>query len=348
MDIVLQVSSTVLIYAVTLAVAAWTAGALYYDIGRASRMAWVLVLVWVASIVFAYILWQPPWKPFLLVLLVFGLLLTWWFSQKPSNQRNWEPNAAVLARVAIHGDIVTIENVRNTEYRTLQDYTPKHETRTYHWSRLRGVDVLICSWGSPWMSHPIFVFDFGLDGRVCISIEVRYRIGQGYNLLRSLYRQQEIIYIVCDERDAILRRTKHSAGHDVYLYRMVAHQDEIRQFFTEYLERIDDLIDSPRWYHGLTANCTTSVYLQRKSNMVWDWRLLFNGHLDRMLYDRNRLDQNQPFETLKQQSRINELASHAPRANFGDYIRSQLSWYNGGAPDESPLDKRGEAPISGP
>jgi hypothetical protein len=61
------------------------------------------------------------------------------------------------------------------------------------------------------MSHPMFVFDFGPDGRVCISIEVRYRIGQDYNMMRSLYRQQELVYIVCDERDAILRRTKYSA-----------------------------------------------------------------------------------------------------------------------------------------
>ena len=85
----------------------------------------------------------------------------------------------------------------------------------------------------------MFVFDFGPDGRVCISIEVRYRIGQDYNLMRSLYRQQELVYIVCDERDAILRRTKYSAGHDVYLYRMVADEDEIRQFFAEYSERIN-------------------------------------------------------------------------------------------------------------
>jgi hypothetical protein len=106
------------------------AGALYYDVGRASRVAWVLILVWVASVVAAYVIWQPPWKALLLVLAIFSLFLVWWFSQRPSNQRNWEPNAAVLARVAIHSDLVTIDNVRNTEYRMLQDHTPKHETRT--------------------------------------------------------------------------------------------------------------------------------------------------------------------------------------------------------------------------
>ena len=36
------------------------------------------------------------------------------------------------------------------------------------------------------MSHPALVFDFGPDGRVCMSIEVRFRKGQGFSVLRSL------------------------------------------------------------------------------------------------------------------------------------------------------------------
>jgi hypothetical protein len=330
MDVVLQTCLTISIYAAILTITAWTAGALYYDVGRASRGAWVLVLVWVAAVVAACAVWQPAWKALLPVATVFGLFLVWWFSQKPSNQRNWQPSAAVLPRVAIRGDTVTIENVRNTQYQTLEDYTPRYDTRTYRLSQLRGVDVLICFWGSPWMSHPIFVFDFGPDGRVCISIEVRYRIGQEYNLMRSLYRQQELIYIVCDERDAILRRTKYAEGQDVFLYRIVADEDEIRPFFAGYCEGINALIDSPRWYHGVTDNCTTSIYAQRKRRTAWDWRLLFNGRLDQMLHDRERLDQSQSLETLKQQSRVNDIANRAPCEGFGDYIRFHLSGYREG------------------
>jgi hypothetical protein len=46
------------------------------------------------------------------------------------------------------------------------------------------------------MSHPVLVFDFGADGRVCVSIDVRYRKGQTYSILRSFYRQQELIVLV--------------------------------------------------------------------------------------------------------------------------------------------------------
>jgi len=340
-DVAIQAFSTTTIYALTLAITAWTAGALYYDVGRESKFSWLFIFAWATFVVTVYTMWQTPWKAFAIVLTIFGLFLIWWFSQKPSNERNWQPNAAILAQAIIDGDSVTIENVRNTEYRSLEDYTPRHEIRTYPLSQLQGLDTLVCHWGSPWVSHPIFVFDFGLHGRICISIEVRYRIGQKYNLLRSLYRQQEIIYVVCDERDAILRRTKYATQEDVYLYRVEASKDEIKEVFLEYCERINNLVDSPRWYNGVTTNCTTSIYTQRKNHMVWDWRLLFNGRLDQMLYDRKRLDQSRPFKILKQQSRVNDIANRASFNDFGDSIRSQLAGYNRGNLHELPSIGKG-------
>jgi hypothetical protein len=83
--------------------------------------------------------------------------------------------------------------------------------------------------------------------------------------------------------------------------------------------------------------------------MAWDWRLLCNGNLDRMLYDRKRLEQSQPLETLKEDSWVNEIANRAPRESFGDYIRSQLTGYKEGALDESaPLEKSDAAPTPAP
>jgi hypothetical protein len=80
--------------------------------------------------------------------------------------------------------------------------------------------------------------------------------------------------------------------------------------------------------------------------MAWDWRLLCNGSLDRMLYDRKRLDQSQPFERLKRQSWINEIANRAPREHFGDYIRFHLTGYQEAARDEPPPLNQGEEALS--
>jgi hypothetical protein len=316
-----------LAFVVSLPIVGWICGALFYDVGYSSRLGGLLAVSWFVLAVGALLFWHPIWKPFLSLLLLFGLVLWLWSSQQPSHERMWAAGFAKLPSMDLKGDTLTVENIRNTEYRTREDSTVNYECRTYHLSEMRGVDALVAFWGSERMCHPMFVFDFGPDGRICFSVEVRYRVGQQYNLLRSLYRQQELMYVVCDERDAILLRTKYRTGEDVYLYRLYVDALNMRSFFFEYANSINSLAEHARWYNGLTTNCTTSIYGQSRGRMQWDWRMLFNGTLDRLMYDRELLSQAIPFETLKKQSRVNEIANRAPADGFGDYIRLNLPGY---------------------
>ena len=317
----------ILIYATSAGLVVWMAGAIYYDVGRATAVGGGLSLAWILLAVFAFLTLDPLWQPFGLLLLAFAIFYRWWRSQQPSHDRNWDPQFARLPRIELQGDLVRIENVRNSRYGKNRGVTPHFETREYHFSNLSGLDALLVTWGSRWMSHPMFVFDFGSDGRVCVSIEVRYRVGQEYNLLRSLYRQQELMYVVSDERDAILRRTHLMEGHDVYLYRMHITAIRMRQLFLEYAGSINLLRTTPRWYHGLLTNCTTSIYQQGRGHIQWDWRMLVNGELDRLMYERELLDQSMPFEPLKEQSRINDVVERAPEHDFGNSLRRELPGY---------------------
>ena len=128
------------------------------------------------------------------------------------------------------------------------------------------------------------------------------------------------MYVVTDERDSILKRTKYTSGQDVYLYRLRAEPEEMLRCFLDYVNSTNALTEAPRWYHGLTANCTTSIYRQRSRHSAWDWRWLFNGNLDRMLYDHKRVDTSLPFEELKRMSRINNVADQGP---IGERIASR-------------------------
>jgi hypothetical protein len=309
-------------------VVAWVAGAIYYDVLGASKQAKWPAIAWAVLWVCAFLFWRPVWKPLTLLLLALVLFLCWWFRQRPLQHRNWDQHFAELAKIEMQRDEVTIHNLRNSEYRGERDGTARYETRTYRLSELCGVDALILTWGSPWMSHPMFVFDFGPGGRVCMSIEVRYRQGQRFSIIRSLYRQQELMYVVSDERDAILRRTKFLPGHTLHLYKMNADDLSIRRFFLDYATTINSLAKTPRWYHGLTTNCTTSIYAQGRGHIQWDWRMLWNGALDRLLYDREFFDQRLPFVRLKDLSRVNDVANAAPDEGFGDYLRANLPGYS--------------------
>jgi hypothetical protein len=264
-------------------IALWVAGAIYFDVGRGAKWSWLPAVGWLVVVAVLFAVWQPLWQPYLVLLSATVAFLCWWFSQKPSHNRDWEASVALLPRAVHRDDVVTIENVRNNEYRSFDDFTPRYEMRSYHLANLKAADVIFFYWGSPWMSHPVLVFDFGPDGRVCISIEVRYRKGQLYSLSRSLYRQQELIFLVADERDAILRRTKHGRINQGYLYRLNVSTDELREAFLDYVDAINGIYEQPRWYHGLCANCTTSFYRLPSSRRRCDWRVIVNGRLHRAL-----------------------------------------------------------------
>jgi hypothetical protein len=308
----------------TAAIAIWMAGAIYFDACDGTRWGRFVALGWVAAVVASFAVWRPLWQPFALLLGVFAPFLTWWLRQMPSHDRDWDTSVAVLPRATQRGDEITFENIRNFEYRSFDEFTPRYETRTVCLSNLRGADIILFNWGLRWMSHPVLVFDFGPDGRVCISIEVRYRKGQGFSILRSLYRQQELVFVVADERDVILRRTMVDKPQAAHLYQLSVPPERVRIAFLDYVGAINDLYETPRWYHGLWANCTTTFYRLPNSRPLRDWRVLANGRFDKALYDNGQLDRSLPFDELKRLALINDIANAAPEAGFGDHLRREL------------------------
>ena len=62
-----------------------------------------------------------------MVILFFGvpLVLVAWNSPTPSNDRDWQTEVAVLPHATINGDLVTVHNIRNFDYRSETDFTPQ-------------------------------------------------------------------------------------------------------------------------------------------------------------------------------------------------------------------------------
>ena len=109
------------------------------------------------------------------------LVLVWWLDISASQDRTWIAEVEHPARVKIDGDRLTIENVRNFDYRSGEDYTPRWETREYDLSKLRGVDLFFSTWGSPLIAHTIASWDFGEDQHLAVSIETRKEVGEEYS-----------------------------------------------------------------------------------------------------------------------------------------------------------------------
>jgi Domain of unknown function (DUF4105) len=311
---------------VAILLTAWAASALYFDspFPHLRAPAAVLYLVIVPAA-----LWflRHGSLGLLIAFAAFAIVALWWFSLKPSNVRDWQPDNARTAYADINGDQITIHDFRNCDYRTEADYTCRWETRSYNLSNLVSVDVFITWWGSPWIAHPIVSFDFGDQGHVAMSIETRDVVGQGYSAIRGFFRQYTLTYIVSDERDVVRLRTNYRKDEEVYLFRTTLTPQVARKFFLDYLQRVNRLHQRPEWYNALTNNCTTNIAFSVSEaqgvRTRLDWRILLNGKMDEMLYELGGLvTGGLPQPALKLQAHINAAARAAgDNLDFSKIIR---------------------------
>lgn len=312
-----------LLWLILLFATAWTFGALWFDFPiRLWRHSIAIGYAIAAIAIFFGI--KHRWRALTFAAAGFVIVLVWWSTLKPSNDRAWQPDVARTAWTEIDGDRVTLHNLRNCDYRTETAYMPRWETRVVELSQLRGIDLAITYWGSKWMAHPIVSFQFENALPVCFSIEARLEKDEEYSAIGGLYRRCELIYVCADERDVIRLRSNFRQGEEVYLYRTTATPAGARERFLEYLATLNSLRAHPRWYNAVTTNCTTSIRSQRAAaqRLPWDWRILINGFADEMLYEHGALASGLPFAQLKEQAHINPAARAANGApDFSTRIR---------------------------
>lgn len=158
------------------------------------------------------------------------------------------------------------------------------------------------------------------------SIEARLESGEEYSTLGGLYRRCELVCVCADERDVVRLRSNFRQGEEVYLYRTTATPAKARERFREYLATLNALHAHPRWYNAVATNCTTTIRTQHAAaeRAPWDWRILLNGFMDKMLYEHGQLaSDGLPFEELKTRAHINAAARAAgDAADFSARIRA--------------------------
>jgi hypothetical protein len=233
----------------------------------------------------------------------------------------------VLPFAEIEGSKITVHNIRNCEYRTETDYDVRHYNAVLDLNQLETVDLFLIYWGSPNIAHTMISFGFASGEKLCCSIETRKERGEDYSAVKGLFRQFELTYVIADERDLVRLRTNFRKGEDVYLYRLNMSKQQGRILFLDYLQRANSLHEHPEWYNAVTSNCTTAIRAQRAPNdrAPWNWRMLFNGRLDTLLYERGMLATSLPFPVLKTKSLINPIAQAAnDTSDFSRLIRRDV------------------------
>ncbi len=305
----------------------WWSLALMFRLPGPAWFSQSVALVFALGLLATLVLVRPYRRALGICLAGLGVVFAWWSTIHPSNERDWLPDVARMPTAEMNGDSLVVHNIRNFDYRSETDFTERWEDRTYDLSKLRGVDIFISYWGSPYIAHPIVSWDFGDGQHLAMSIETRKERAEEYSAVRGFFREYELVYIAADERDLVRLRTNYR-GEEVYLYRVRLKPGVARNLLVAYMESANRLAAQPEFYNAALDNCTTGIRLNVQhigAAQPWDYRILVNGLGDQLLYERGRIDTNMPFEQLKAASLIVDKAKAADQApDFSEQIRVGL------------------------
>ncbi|EPM0509127.1 DUF4105 domain-containing protein [Pseudomonas monteilii] len=310
-----------------LLISAWGALALAYQ--APGGVAWMLIAGWcLLGGILQVMLWRGR---VVLALggcaLSFALLLIWWNGLEPSNQRIWADDVAQMTHGEIAGGQLTLHNVRNFDWRSDADYGIAWETRRYDLDRLVSVDLITSYWGMSAIAHVLVSFGFD-DGRfLTFTVEVRKEKGEAYSEIGGFFKQFELSIVAADERDALRVRTN-VRDEESYLYRIDMPPEAMRALLLSYMQQANTLVEQPRFYNTITANCTTIVFDMLQTiigGLPVDYRLLLTGYLPAYVMSVHGLQDGYSLDELRQRGRFTERARIAnDAADFSWKIRSDV------------------------
>ena len=254
--------------------------------------------------------------------------------KKPSNDRDWSLDQAVLAYANFKaGNLVEIQNIRDFKYSAETEYEPNYINKTYDLNNLRTVDFFVVPLDAKGAAHTFLSFGFlnpttGLiDDHVAISVEIRKEKGEKFSALKGLFAEYELMFVVATERDLIDLRARHRQNQ-IHLYPTTASADQVRNLFIGMLQKNNQLYRSPEFYNTLVNNCTSNIVKainQLSPNRIpFDYRSYIPENSAQLAYELELISNQLTFEETKAQSNITEQAiKYYQEADFSQKIRQQ-------------------------
>lgn len=309
----------------------WGALALFYRLNTGGLMLFGTIGLWlVIGIALVLLLWSKLIAGIFGLCVLFAALGFWWSSLTPSNEREWADDVAQTLTGEIKDQTLTLKGVRDFDWHSETDYTIKWEDREYDLSQVKTVDVITSYWGMPAIAHVIVSFGFSDGQYLAFSVEIRRERHEVYSELGGFFKEYELSIIAADENDVVKVRSN-VRGEDLYLYRLKISPEMAQNLLKSYVDRANELAQTPRFYHTLTANCTTVVFNMVRGlghHIPFDYRLLLTGLLPAYLAELGALEKLD-LDTLKAQGRITERALNAhPEDDFSTVIRQGVPGIN--------------------
>ena len=231
---------------------------------------------------------------------------------RPSNDRDWIPEQAVLAEAEIDGERLTVKNIRDCRWLPGGETEIAYHDKTYNLDGLQTVDFIVVPFNEiPSLAHTMLSFGFAGEEYLAVSVEIRRERNEQFNPLKGFMRQYELMYVVASERDLIQKRVGNDLC-DVLLYRSTATKEQARALLADIMERVNKLSVEPEFYDTLTNNCTTNIRNHinnlKPDRVPYDYRVLLPGYSDRLAFDLGLIERDGSYEETRRRARVNYQA----------------------------------------
>jgi len=252
---------------------------------------------------------------------------------RPSNFREWSPDFSLTSTLERDGNRITVRNIRDNEYLSERDFIVNYHDKSFDLDQIRSVDFVVVPFdNAPLLAHTMLSFGLSDGTYLTMSVEIRTEKGEEYSPVLGFVRQYELVYVIATERDLIRLRTRHRDAR-VYVFPTIATAQQSQELFLDVMNRANQLAEHPEFYNTIRNNCTTNLVSHVngiKNNAVpYAWQVLFPGHSDRYAYDLGLLGRSKPFDQLKKECLINDLAEkHYDAPDFSTKIRERISQLN--------------------
>lgn len=247
----------------------------------------------------------------------------------PDTNVEWSPEQARHPIVEIDGDKIHVQNVRNFTWRSRTDFTPGFYDRTYDLSKLNSMYYVVAPMpGLDAVAHVFVCFGFSDGQTVAVSVEGRRRLGQPYQLIPSMFRQLQLMYVVGDERDVVGLRGK-IWRTPVFFYPARATPERMQAIFKSMMQGADQLEEHPEFYNLIWNNCMTRILMHLRRlgghSLPHDLQVLLTGLSDRTAFNLGYIDTDLTFEQARRAFRVDPWMETTPLdETFGERLRETI------------------------
>ena len=239
----------------------------------------------------------------------------WWTRvrpRKPNLEREWWSDCAEHGFAKVRENIVKLRNVRDFNWRSIQDHDISWIEKTVDTDKIKDVWFIIDHFHRiKGLAHTMLSFEFEDGDAITFSFESRREKGKKYDPWLGMWKAFELYLLVSTERDALYLRTN-IRKHKVHMFRVEADKKVSKDLFLQLCKRLNQLGDRPEWYHTLSASCTTTIISQvnavHPERIPFTWRAFLPGHAARAAFRYKLIEDWGGYDRTLEISEIGEYA----------------------------------------